>query len=228
MIPHLSKLNVDAQIRTFLAVELPKAEKERLARLGTAFAQYTASLRWTAPDLLHITVRFLGGVPQSKIGSVRQAAAEATLAISPFSLHISGLGAFPDERVPRVIWVGLSRDAGYESLQRLFSRLEAALAEQGFEREGRAFSPHITLARTRDQISSEDRRALGRRIVEVQRTTPVAGSFRVEALTVMRSDLGRSGPRYTPITSQPLGALPPAERGGAVDTIGDAKGKERE
>jgi 2'-5' RNA ligase len=103
-----------------------------------------------------------------------------------------------------VLWVGLERDEGYRSLEALFGRLEDALDARGLGREERAFAPHITLARTRDEISSAQRRALGEAIAAVRQRNRVTGAFAVRELIVMRSDLSRTGPRYTPLATLPL------------------------
>lgn len=131
---------------------------------------------------------------------------EAAEGSRPFDLTVTGLGAFPNPRQPRVIWVGLERDAGYEALTGLFEDLDAALTARGFPREERAFSPHITLARARDRISVGERRELGTALAAAAEKTHVDERFRVTGLTVMRSDLGSGGPRYTPMARYTLGA----------------------
>ncbi len=205
MASHLSKISGGPQVRTFLAVELPAAQKTRLADLPRDFADHTSILKWVAPSLLHITVRFLGGLPEARLALVQDAATQSSSAVQPFSLRLSGLGAFPNDRTPRVLWVGLRDDPGLASLRQLFERLEHELTTRGFAPEERAFSPHLTLARVREGASTVDRRLLGETLTRVQAERQVTGAFEVGSLVVMRSDLGRNGPVYTPMAMAPLG-----------------------
>lgn len=201
----LSKSDPQA-IRTFLAIDLPDSLKFEIGRLESEFVDHGSALKWSNPELLHITVRFLGGVAPDCMAAVKRAAQEATAQVSAFSLALTGLGAFPNDRTPRVIWIGLRHDSGYVDLQRLYGLAEDALASGGFPSEGRPFSPHITLARTRDGISPGDRQGLGMTLQCVRAARDVSGEFPVERLTVMRSDLSRAGPRYTPLAQYPLRA----------------------
>src|SRR5947209_3926506 len=146
MAVQLSKCGPSSTVRTFLAVELPLSLREDLERSRSAFGDY-AALKWSASSLLHITVRFLGNVHETRMTEVVGAASAAARHVEPFSLTLSGLGAFPNERSPRVLWVGLAHDDGYDILGRLYALLEDNLTAAGFPREERSFSPHITLAR---------------------------------------------------------------------------------
>lgn len=205
MSPDLSKVAPDAKIRTFLAIDLPPDVKRTLASAQPAFALEGSLVKWVAPDLLHITVRFLGGVPTSRLESVHAAAADAVSAVRPFSLAFSGIGAFPNERMPRVIWIGLSPTPALDLLRDLFREVQARLADAGFPREEQRFSPHITIGRARDRISNRDRRLLGEALQRARQAQRIEGSFLVEALLVMRSQLISSGPRYTALARFPLG-----------------------
>lgn len=202
---HLSKTPPGGLTRTFVAVELPPAEKERLSRLERAFVTHASMCKWAAPDVLHITVRFLGGLSPSQLAALEVATRHAAARVAPFSLGMSGLGAFPNQRLPRVIWVGLQEDQGLLTLRTLHAALEAALTAHGFAGDDRPFTPHITLARVRDSASLEERRALGETLFQAMQNYPIMGSFTVRNVVIMRSDLGSSGPRYTPMASLPLG-----------------------
>lgn len=204
MSPDLSKPRDEVAIRTFLAIALPDSIKQDLARLQSSFVDQGSMLKWSDPRLLHITVRFLGAVPADRMQEVKDAAGEAAAGVPPFTLAVSGIGAFPNSRAPRVIWVGLVPGEELSRLERLFRLVEDALASRGFPSEQRAFSPHITLARTRDRISGEDRRVLGLVLQQVQATHDVSGQAPVGELLVMRSDLSRAGPRYTALASLAL------------------------
>lgn len=199
-----SRTQAQSVLRTFLAIELPDALRTRLAAIEGDFSRHLSVLKWSGPDLLHITLRFLGGVPEIRMPLIMDAARDAASQTPDFRLSLSGLGAFPTVRKPRVIWVGLVKDQGYEALQQLFSRAEAGLVASGFQSEERSFAPHITLARTRDSISEPERRELGTALAGVAEHMTVDGTIPVQELTVMRSELGRGSPRYTPLARYPL------------------------
>jgi 2'-5' RNA ligase len=203
MAPNLSKRPAGT-IRTFIAIELPAPIRAALASIGDQLSGHAGVLKLVAPDLLHLTVRFLGGVPPERIAAVEQAAQEAAAGFPPFRLQLGPVGSFGGS-APRVVWVGLRRDAGTEALHRLFGRLEDALYAHGFERERRPLSAHLTLARVREEAPRPLVRALGETVARLAAGPPPSGSFEVEALTVMRSDLSPQGPRYTPLAHAPLG-----------------------
>jgi 2'-5' RNA ligase len=196
-----------AAIRTFLAAELPSRIRDDLGRLESDFVDHASALKWSSSILLHITLHFLGGLTADRVAAAEEAACAAAGECRPFTLHLSGLGAFPSESSPRVIWVGLARGAGYLDLEYLHSRASAALAARGFHLDERPFSPHITLARTRDTVTREDRQGIASALGRVKASRVVEGSFEVDHLTVMRSDLSPRGPRYTPMAVYGLGAV---------------------
>jgi 2'-5' RNA ligase len=165
-------------------------------------------LKWVAPESMHVTVKFLGNVPQSRIHAIVAAAGEATGRADPFTLTLTNLGAFPNDRSPRVIWVGLADDAGTAALAHLFGEVEGALAGIGFEREVKQYSPHITLARTRDDVSGSDRRLIGEQLRSVHEMRgDMRRRFDVDRLTLMQSVLTRTGPVYTPLTQLSLDGI---------------------
>jgi 2'-5' RNA ligase len=200
----LSKPATTGAVRTFLAVPLPEAEKDRLAAVQRDLAAWKSLIKVVSPGLLHITVRFLGNIEESRLQGVKSAAAEGAGRSGPFTLHLAGLGAFPSLTSPRVLWAGLAPGAGLDALRRLHATLETALATVGFPREERRFAPHITLARTRDDLATDQRRRLGAELQHVRERHPLDDSFPVGELIVMRSDLRRAGPVYTPLDVFPL------------------------
>jgi 2'-5' RNA ligase len=192
-------------VRTFLAIGIPEDQQLRLAEVQEALGRHAKQMKWVRPKLLHLTVRFLGNVDRNRLELVTRAAAQATADLAPFTLRLTDIGAFPSERSPRVIWVGLLEDSGLAALQRLFALTENALAASGFERESRAYAPHLTLGRVRDDVSQADRREVGESLRNVRSLAHASGVVPVTELLVMRSDLSRSGPTYTVISRTPLG-----------------------
>jgi 2'-5' RNA ligase len=204
MVLDLSTKGVDEHVRTFVAVEPPPSEQARLGSLEGDFSSHSSVLNWVSPGLIHITVRFLGNISASSVGLVQDAVRESAGRSHPFALRLTHIGAFPNERMPRIIWVGLAADDGLRALQELHAELENELAARRFPRDPRAFSPHITLARTRDRCSPAEHRALGETVAALKENPEVEGTFEVVRLTVMRSDLSPNGPVYTPLALVPL------------------------
>lgn len=102
-------------------------------------------VRWVRLDGLHVTLRFLGPTPESRVGDVAAAVARAADGVAPFAIRIAGADAFPPTGRPRTLWLDLDR--GVEDLAALAARLDDALAGAGWERERRPFRAHLTLAR---------------------------------------------------------------------------------
>jgi 2'-5' RNA ligase len=149
---------------------------------------------WVATDNLHVTVKFLGQVPLSRLGEIADAVARAVSGAQGFDLAIQGLGAFPTASRPRVVWAGLGD--GAEPLRALAARVEDALAALGFEREARAFSPHVTLGRVR-----EPRRDPRLEAAILAGAAEPFGTVRVERVCVMRSELSPRGARYSELSA---------------------------
>lgn len=191
-------------IRTFLAVPIGQAERQELATVIDSLQPERALLKLVQPDLLHITLRFLGPVAPTRIEQVGAAAIAAAESVRPFTLTLAGFGAFPNERAPRVLWAGIVANQGLDALRDLARSVDDALCIEGFARESRAFSPHITLARARDQISRGDRGRIADALRRIRAEGMPVRRMEVREVIVMRSDSGPSGPRYTPLLIAPL------------------------
>ena len=141
--------SVDERVRCFVAVELPAEARRCIGGLVAGLREAgVRGLRPVNPDGVHLTLKFLGDVSTSTVGDVAAALEGAAAGARPFDLELRGVGGFPDLRRPRVLWVGVGGDL--EALQRLYESVESALAPLGFPPEGRAFTPHLTLARLRE------------------------------------------------------------------------------
>jgi 2'-5' RNA ligase len=193
----------EPKVRAFIAVELPANLKRELSRLQERVKQNCnyCPAKWVAAANMHLTLSFLGDVAQPRLDDIKTAMAAASAGAKPFELRLDGLGAFPNLERPRVVWAGLSGDTG--RLIRLQQRLEELLEKLGFSREQRLFSPHLTLARVRDEASSSDKRRLGQAIGST--ACDAACSFPVESLHLIKSWLTPAGPIYTTLFSAGLG-----------------------
>jgi 2'-5' RNA ligase len=176
-------------LRLFVAINLPHAEVQRLGSAIETLARHDLSVRWGEPDTLHITLKFLGAVEDSQLPAVQRALEEAVMGTAPFDVELAGLGAFPSLARPNIVWIGVS---GGDELMALQRRSEEAVAALGFEREPRAYKPHITLGRVRKDGRIPDRKLMDRIVKEFDHTA----RFRVEAVDLMRSRLSPRGARY--------------------------------
>jgi 2'-5' RNA ligase len=190
-----------AQIRSFIAIELPGEVKRELVRLQDELRLGSrTSVRWVDTNNIHLTLKFLGDIDENITGRITAILEEAASGTSPFRLEIGGLGVFPNPRRVQVVWVGLSGDI--EKLGQLQKRIESGLVPLGFAAESRSFTPHLTLGRVRDRATPEERQDLGR-LIEGMRFESGAG-LKVDAVNLMKSQLTREGPIYSRLSSVEL------------------------
>lgn len=130
-------------MRLFIAVELPNEIRKQLTELQRRLRPLTNSARWVAPESIHITLKFIGEVPEKRVEEIDEALTGFTW--KPFIVTVHGVGFFPGARSPRVFWAGMEAP----TMQGLTEELDARLERAGFEKEKRAFRPHITLARAK-------------------------------------------------------------------------------
>jgi RNA 2',3'-cyclic 3'-phosphodiesterase len=140
---------VSNAVRAFFALPLPEAALagllEARARLERCAGRSRCRPRWLAPEQLHLTLQFLGGVPADRVESFAGVADELARSTPPIASRFAGVTAFPNERRARVVVVELDDAAG--RLAELATRVDAAAEVLGVPPEGRAFRPHVTLAR---------------------------------------------------------------------------------
>lgn len=196
-------------IRTFVAVELgadlrtfvARAQdqiKERLVRSLLRMGR-DVRVQWVRPDSIHLTLKFLGDIEEDLVERIRAALAPAVSGVSPFSVGVERVGVFPDLRNPRVLWLGLSGPV--ETLVRLAADTDAALHSLGFPREERPFSPHLTLARIKEQSREVGRAVAGSGIASERLQV---GHLDVRTVSLMRSELRPGGAVYTRLWAIPL------------------------
>lgn len=188
-------------IRAFVAVELPGALREEVGRFTGELRSAGADVKWVDPANLHLTLKFLGGVPEEKVPSLTEALQRACAGVSPFTLTLEGIGAFPRTTSPRVIWVGVHE--GKEPLAALAGGVEGECSRLGFPAEERPFSAHLTIGRTRSP------QGIARLIKKLQVAEFRGGApTRVERLVLFQSALSAHGPTYTPLAEVPLKERP--------------------
>ncbi|HVS53579.1 MAG TPA: RNA 2',3'-cyclic phosphodiesterase [Opitutaceae bacterium] len=188
--PSAPSASAEKTERLFVAVPLPGAVRDTLA----AAAQPLPGIAWTKPEQLHLTLRFLGDVPIVQLEAV--AARLAAIRVEPFVLPLEGLGTFPPNAPPRVLWIGVG--SGHPRLFQLRQRLDDALLAAGLPLDVRTFHPHVTLARCTEAAAPAIAGWL-----RAQRDF-VAPPFRVESFALYASELRAGGALHTLRRSFPL------------------------
>ncbi|MSP78362.1 MAG: RNA 2',3'-cyclic phosphodiesterase [Dehalococcoidia bacterium] len=137
-------------LRTFIAVELSAEIKSALIDVQRTMQRHAAApnIRWVQPDAVHLTLKFVGDIFPAQVAGVQAGMEQVARTIALFDVALGGVGAFPSERAPRVLWVGLDGDT--QSLKALAKNLDEELSRRGFPPEERGFSPHLTVGRTRE------------------------------------------------------------------------------
>ena len=179
----MSKLSAMNTERLFIALTLPDPVRDSLA----ALAQPLPGVSWTRSDQLHVTLRFLGDVPAETIEPM--IARLAKVQVAPFILPVEGVGAFPPNRPPRVLWIGVG--TGHPRLFQLRQRVDDAVLASGLQLDVRTFHPHVTLARCTESAAPAVAHWL-----HAHRET-AAPPFRVEAFDLYASDLRPAGAVHT-------------------------------
>lgn len=178
-------------IRTFIALELDAAVKEKIAATQSALKQtQTLKASWVAKNNFHLTIKFLGDTPKNKVASLSEALKECCDTMSAIDCRITATGVFPDNRFPRVVWVGIEN--GSEHLAGLAQKIEDALGGLGFKKEKREFKSHITIARVKNILDYQQFTASLQHINEAFSPIP----FLATAITLFESTLTPNGPLY--------------------------------
>jgi 2'-5' RNA ligase len=175
---------VKVLIRTFIAVELDSGFIEKIRQLQAQFSAF--DLRFVDPELVHITLKFLGDVDESLIPSL--SAALDSIECEPFEAKVGGLGVFPKPANPKVLWLGLTGN-----FRTLYENVENVLKPFKFERDNRGFTPHATLARIKF-LNKDQRNAFAKVIIELKDVE--LGDMLVNKVHLKKSTLTPKGPVY--------------------------------
>jgi RNA 2',3'-cyclic 3'-phosphodiesterase len=175
-------------VRLFVALDIPEEVRAAISALVAKLQSACRSARWTRIGGAHVTLKFIGEVPAEKMEEIRSALAAVPFP-APIEMFFRGLGFFPNERRPRVLWAGIEASAG---LGVLAAAMETALEPLGIAREQRTFSPHLTLARL-DSPKGLDRLHAGIAVAgPLEFGAAIAKEFHL-----YQSVLKRSGAEYT-------------------------------
>jgi 2'-5' RNA ligase len=188
-------------MRSFVAVDLPQpiktaiSDEQHAVRTAAAVASgRNEDVKWTRPEGIHLTLKFLGEISAQQVTQVTEALAGLG-SFEPFLLQVKGFGFFPDARRPRVLWVGVEAPP---ALGQLADRVETAMNRLGFAAEGRTFSPHLTLARFNASRPRPELVAL----LE-PKSGLILGGFEVSEFFLFESRLSPSGAQYRKVARFP-------------------------
>ena len=184
-----------ATTRTFIAIEMPVKVKDLIAsHVERLKGLVPRGVKWVNPRTAHLTLAFLGNVPDIRLPTLPQIVDSVAAASPPIHLKTGPLGAFPNPHRPRVLWLGLDGDT--QLLSRMQGHLQDALEADGFPRERRAFNPHVTLGRARGKGAIPE--------AVLNRLAEDTLALEVREIVLMSSVLTARGPIHMPIHRAPL------------------------
>lgn len=193
--------NPQPKVRSFIAIDLPKAMLEQLEQLMVKFrTSGKLPVRWLPVGNIHLTLKFLGEVESGQLMLLGGAMHQLAPSIEPFEITLGGVGAFPSIARPRVIWVGIEAP---KVLMELANQLEVLGEQFVIPREERPFSPHLTIGRVQPNVSIDEKNSLKKFLTGVK--VGELGRVAVADISLFRSDLRPSGAIYTLLTRSKLG-----------------------
>jgi 2'-5' RNA ligase len=196
----LGPANQDVFMRLFVALDIDDEIRERIALFVDGVRNFAPDARWVNPASMHITLKFIGEQPEFAVEAI-MAALKLAEASAP-ELHFAGYGFFPTAKSARVFWVGIH--AGLQ-LNALAAAIDEKMPPLGIPKEGREFSPHLTLARAGGRSGSPRRRDDDRpnRVFQTLQDRlaalppPEFGSMTARGFFLYQSQLSPKGSKYT-------------------------------
>ncbi|MGP0019518.1 MAG: RNA 2',3'-cyclic phosphodiesterase [Candidatus Sulfotelmatobacter sp.] len=187
-------------MRLFIALDIDDAIRSRIARFLDGVSAFAPDARWVRPESLHVTLKFLGEQPESAVEPIKLALSRIQASAS--EIHFRGYGFFPTAKSPRVFWIGLE---ARPELPALAASIDQKMASLGIPKEGRAFSPHLTLARGAGGSGSPRRNKadvpnrIFQRLQEKLAVLPAPefGTMTAREFFLYQSQLSPKGSKYT-------------------------------
>jgi 2'-5' RNA ligase len=184
-------------VRLFLAINLPPEVRCALFDATASLRELAPGLAWVSEPMLHLTLKFLGDRSPETAVMVQDAMCDVARRHEEVEMTVGGIGAFPTFRRPRVIWIGARHDP---RLELVHHDVELRCADLGFELDGRAFRPHVTLARVRERIPDDLLGSLTRATKRVAFEADVP----VRSIDLMQSQASPAARGYAVLGSAPL------------------------
>jgi 2'-5' RNA ligase len=184
--------------RIFCAIELPATARALVLRHIADLKETVLDVRasWARETNLHLTLKFLGEIPQAAVADFSTSVSRAVAGVTPFSIRLEQTGAFPTHGQPRVLWIGIDDGAG--KLAEMNAKVEEESALEGFAGEPRPFHPHLTIARLRNPQHARALATAHKRM----KFEPV--EIPVSDLLVIRSELSVGGSEYSIVSRHAL------------------------
>jgi 2'-5' RNA ligase len=185
-------------IRSFLALDPPPEVRKEIGIIqGRLRKILHGDIRWTNPESMHLTLKFFGNIFETDVERISQAVGKITAQAAPLTLEVKTVGAFPNPKRPRVIWLGINGDV--ERLVRLQEEIDRELLTKGFPKEDRPFKAHLTLGRIKSPGG-----IAGLEDLTAKADDYAAGSFTAHGLILFKSDLTPRGAVYTELVKFPF------------------------
>jgi len=172
-------------IRSFIAIEVPKDTRDGISKVIADFKRSDCPVRWVAIENMHLTLIFLGETEEDFLNKVKEQLTLVAKSGKPFEVNLNGFGAFPSQRSPRVIWVGV--DKGKNEAVELQAKVEKSLVTIGYKPEDRKFHPHLTVGRVKGVIKDP---------AKIFETNYTSRDFLVKSIVLFKSTLRPEGPIY--------------------------------
>ena len=182
-------------MRAFIAIDLPKETKIKIAELESDLKKCDLAFKWVKPENLHLTLKFLGDINQEQVSKIKETINKISGRFAAFEASFNGFGFFPNPRKPRVFFISIDKE---ELLKSIARELEEELETLGFDKENR-FKSHITLARIKDLKNIE---SLEAKI----KNTQLDKKFFIGEIILYKSTLTKEGPIYGKIFKSNLTA----------------------
>ena len=186
--------NTTQRVRCFVAIEIPCAIQDRLAKVQDILRKGIRQASWGNPKKLHLTLKFLGEVEQTELDTIEAAIEQVTMNHAPFAIEVGGIGAFPNLTRPRVVWCGVK--VGAAEINELAREINLKLDRCGYPRDERTSNPHLTIARIKGRMDLRPFADTFNRYEEIE-----GASTTVREVTLVRSQLHLKGAVYTPLKS---------------------------
>ncbi|MCS7202247.1 MAG: RNA 2',3'-cyclic phosphodiesterase [Dictyoglomus sp.] len=171
--------------RLFIAIDLPLEIKKELYKIEEDLMKYIPrGVKWVEMENFHFTIRFLGETEENEIPNIIKIMDEVAKESDSFYISLKEIGAFPNFKNPRVIWIGIEK--GYKEMKDLFNKLETRISKLKFKKEDKDFSPHLTLGRIKEKIRWDEKWKINIPYLE----------FFVEEIALFESQLTSQGPIY--------------------------------
>lgn len=184
-------------MRIFLAINPPADVRRRVWEATAPLRDVAEEIAWIPEEKIHLTIKFIGEVAEERVAPLGTAMMDIARTHAAPAVHLGGVGAFPNFRRPRVIWMGIEPEP---RLELLHHDVELACDKLGHELEGRPYRPHLTLARARRPLADEALKTLRLAAKRIR----FSDEFFARTLDVMQSVPGPGGSKYTVVSAAPM------------------------